>query len=78
MWEAGQDAHHMGILISGRLKAVLRSNGDAATEATRILPGTVFGELGLLSWGRYSRTMIASAGSRIDMLFRDNLDEIYR
>ena len=70
----------MGILISGRLKAVLRSNSDAATEATRtlqvILPGTIFGELGLLSRGTHSRTIIASADSKIAMLSRDNLDEI--
>ena len=80
LWEAGQDALHMGMLIRGRLKAVLRSNSDAATEATRtlqvILPGTIFGELGLLSRGRHSRTIIASADSKIAILSRDNLDEV--
>ena len=43
---------------------------------TDIYKGTIFGELGLLSRGHHSRTIIASADSRIAMLSRDNLDEI--
>ena len=81
LWESGQDAMHMGILLNGRLKAVLRSNNkEDGEEATRtlqvILPGTIFGELGLLSRGRHSRTIIASTDSRLAMLSRDSLDEI--
>lgn len=80
LWESGQDAMQMGILLSGRLKAVLRANNDAALHTTRtlqvILPGTIFGELGLLSRGTHSRTIIASADSRLAMLSRDSLDEI--
>lgn len=80
LWESGQEAMQMGMLLSGRLKAVLRSNSDSDTVGSRtlqvILPGTIFGELGLLSRGRHSRTIIASADSRIAMLTRDSLDEI--
>lgn len=81
LWESGQDATQMGILLNGRLKAVLRSNNKEAGEGTTrtlqvILPGTIFGELGLLSRGRHSRTIIASTDSRIAMLSRDSLDEI--
>jgi CRP-like cAMP-binding protein len=80
LWESGQEAMQMGMLLSGRLKAVLRSDGDSNTLSSRtlqvILPGTIFGELGLLSRGRHSRTIIASADSRIAMLSRDTLDDI--
>lgn len=80
LWESGQEAMQMGMLLSGRLKAVLRSDGDSDTLSSRtlqvILPGTIFGELGLLSRGRHSRTIIASADSRIAMLTRDALDDI--
>jgi CRP-like cAMP-binding protein len=61
---------------------VLQANNEAALDSnsTRtlqvILLGTILGELGLLSRGKQSRTIIASTDSRLAMLSRDSLDEI--
>ena len=81
VWEADAEAMQMGLVISGRLKAVLRSKSkrqsyDEARTLQVILPGNVFGELGLLSRGVHSRTIIASTDSKLVLLHRNVLDEI--
>jgi CRP-like cAMP-binding protein len=87
LWEADSEATQMGIVLSGRLKAVLRASsnnnnnhkqrgGDTARTLQGILPGNVFGELGLLSRGVHSRTIVASTDSKLAMLDRNSLDEI--
>ncbi len=48
LWEADSDALQMGLVLSGRLKAVLRSSSAVASPKTArtlqvILPGNVFG-----------------------------------
>ena len=81
LWEADGEALQMGLVVSGRLKAVLRSKSkrqsyDEARTLQVILPGNVFGELGLLSRGVHSRTIIASTDSKLVLLHRNVLDEI--
>ncbi len=50
LWEADSDALQMGLVLSGRLKAVLRSSSSVASASPKtartlqvILPGNVFG-----------------------------------
>ncbi len=52
----------MGFLVSGKLEAVIGTHKDQRTLQT-IFPGTLIGELGLLSRGSHSRTIIASQKS---------------
>ena len=61
MWRAGDEAVEMGLLISGNLKAVIltRKQNDMRTLQI-IVPGSVVGELGLLSGGCHSRTLVAT------------------
>lgn len=66
LWHANEEATEMGLLISGNLKAVIitRKQQDMRTLQI-IVPGSVVGELGLLSGGCHSRTLVATKGCEV-------------
>jgi len=82
LWKAGTSAMQMGLLLKGRLKAVISANkyGSAYNlfQSERVLqlvlPGCFVGELGLLSRGNHSRTIVADENSLVAILTRERAD----
>lgn len=79
LWCAREKAEQMGLLITGRLEAVIETwNHQDHRTLQIILPGTLIGELGLLSGGSHSRTIIATKTSEVAILTKETLEEIER
>lgn len=75
LWEPNSEATQMALLLTGRLKAAIKTN-DKYSTLQSILPGIFVGELGLLSRAKHSRRIIAAEPSLVALLSRDALDEI--
>lgn len=84
LWSAGDTATQMGLLMKGRLKAVLKASKYGSSrrllQSERVLqvvlPGCFVGELGVLSKGNHSRTILAEEDSLVALLSLEKVEYI--
>ena len=74
LFKQGDPGEHLYILVSGTLDVILRRPDGSETTIDQLAPGSVVGEMALLSGGKRSATVVAVGDARLARLSRDALD----
>jgi CRP-like cAMP-binding protein len=75
LFEKGEEANRMYILVDGQINLVISNGGTMTFNLTE--PGTVFGWSALVDSGEYTTSGICASDSQVIRIERDDLDKIF-
>lgn len=74
LFEKGEEAHRLYILVDGQINLVINNGGTMTFSLTE--PGSVFGWSAMVESGKYTTSGVCAQDSDVIKIERDDLDKI--